>query len=358
MKKLHQYLLKKFGVNLFIAVTGWIVIFILINMIEKLSTFIDNDATVQQFFLYYLYFIPQIINLTLPIAMLLAVLFAVSNLAQNNELIAQFSSGISLYKIVSPLFVTAFIISILAGIFNEYVVPLSNQNRLDLMRYDIEHNPRNRGKFRNNIYVQDTETRKMYVKYFNGKKNEGTEISLQTFSASILVERIDAKKMNWKDSSWVLHKAILRKFSADGEKVYQIADTTILDSRIKPKNLIRIQKKPEEMSFAELNTFIGELSAIGANPRKWLVERHLKIALPFANFIVVLIGAPFASRKRRSGTGLSFGLSLLISFSFFIIIRFGQVLGHQGTLEPLLAAWLGNLIFLGLGLYTLFTVRK
>jgi len=358
MKKLHQYLLKKFIVNLFVAVSGWIVIFVIINMIEKLSTFIDHDATLQQFFLFYLYFIPYIISLTLPIAMLLAVLFAVSNLAQHNELIAQLSSGISLYKILSPLFIAAFFISILSGFFNEYVVTSSNQRRLDLMRYDIEKNPRNHGKFRNDIYVQDTETRKMYLKYFNGKKNEGTEISLQTFTGSVMVERIDAKKMDWQDSSWVLHNASLRKFSGDHEQIRQIADTTITDSRIKPKNLVRIQKKPEEMSFAELDIFINELTDIGANPRKWLVERHLKIALPFANFIVILIGAPFASRKRRGGTGLSFGLSLLISFSFFIIIRFGQVLGHQGTLEPLLAAWLGNLVFLGLGLYTLFTVRK
>jgi lipopolysaccharide export system permease protein len=358
MKKLHQYLLKKFIVNLFVAVSGWIIIFILINMIEKLSTFIDHDATIQQFFLYYLLFIPHIISLTLPIAMLLAVLFAVSGMAQNNELVAQFSSGISLYKILSSLFVAAFIISILAGFFNEYIVPVSNQKRLDMMRYDIENNPRNRGKFRNNIYVQDTETRKMYIKYFNGKKNEGTEVSLQTFSGSIMVERIDAKKMTWQDSSWVLHNASKRIFIDDQEKIFQLADTNITDSRIKPQNLIRIQKKPEEMSYAELNIFIGELTDIGANPRKWLVERHLKIALPFANFIVILIGAPFASRKRRGGSGLSFGLSLLISFSFFIIIRFGQVLGHQGTLEPLLAAWLGNLIFLSLGLYTLFIVRK
>ncbi len=358
MKKLHQYLLKKFLVNLLVAISGWIVIFVIINMIEKVSIFIDNDATLQQFLLFYVYFIPYIISLTLPIAMLLAALFAVSNLAHNNEIVAQLSSGISLYKTLSPVLVAAFIISLLAGVFNEYVVPVSNQNRLELMRHDIKKNPRNQGKFRNNIYLQDTETRKMYVKYFNGKKNEGKEISLQTFSEAVMVERLDAKKMIWKDSSWVLHDASLRKFNNDQEKIYQISDTVITDSRIKPQNLIRIQKKPEEMSFAELNTFIGELTGIGANPRKWVVERHLKLALPFANFIVVLIGAPFASRKRRGGTGLSFGLSLLISFSYFIIIRFGQVLGHQGTLEPLLAAWLGNLIFLSLGLFTLFSVRK
>jgi len=320
MKKLTQYLLKKFISNLFVAITGWIVIFILINMIEKVSTFIDHDATLQQFLWYYVLFIPQIINLTLPIAMLLAALFAVSNLAQNNELVAQFSAGISLYKILNPLLLTAFAISIIAGLFSEYIVPLSNQNRLDLLHYEIEKKPRSSGKFRNNVYVQDTATRKMSIKYYNGKKNEGTEVSLQTFSGSILTERIDAKKMKWQDSVWVLYDATLRTFSNDLEQVTKVADTTISDSKIKPQNLIKVKKKPEEMSYSELNTFISDLRNIGANPRKWLVERHLKIALPFANFIVVLIGAPFASRKRRGGSGLSFGLSLLISFSFFIFI--------------------------------------
>lgn len=358
MKKLHIYLTKKFLINLAIAVTGWVILFIVINMIEQASNFIDNSATFGQIFLYYLYFIPYIISLTLPFSMLLAVLFAVSNMAQNNEIIAQLSSGISLYKTLSPLFVAAFLISIAAGAFNEFVVPESNERRYDLDRYEIKKNPRNTGQINNNINLQDTENRKMSVKYFNGKKNEAREVSLQTFEGPVIVERIDAKSMIWQDSLWHLKNARIRKFVNGIESTNTLTDTIISDSRIKPDNLINIQKKPEEMSFLELNDFIDELQAIGANPRKWYVERHLKIAIPFSNFIVILIGAPFASRKRRGGVGLSFGLSLVISFTFFIIIRFGQVLGHQGTLEPMLAAWLGNLIFTVIGIYTLLTVKK
>ena len=358
MKKLHKYLLKKFLINLIIAITGWVILFIVINLIEQASNFIDNKATVGQIFFYYLYFIPYIISLTLPFSMLLAVLFAVSNMAQNNEIIAQFSSGISLYKILTPLFITGFFISIIAGVFNELIVPESNERRLNLDRYEIKKNPKNTGKINNNINVQDSEIRKMSLKYFNGRKNEGREVSLQTFDGPVIIERIDAKTMIWQDSVWLFKTAQIRKFTNGTEVTSILKDTVITNSRIKPENLVTIQKKPEEMSFAELNGFIAELQAIGANPRKWYVERHLKLALPFANFIVILIGAPFASRKRRGGIGLSFGLSLLISFTFFVIVRFGQVLGHQGTLEPLMAAWLGNLIFLVIGLYTLITVKK
>ncbi len=357
-KKLTIYLLKKFVVHLFFAILAWITIFVVINMIEQISKFIDWGITIEQFVLYYVYFIPYIISLTLPICMLLAALFSVSNLAQNNEIVAQLSSGISLYRIINPLLILALFISVLAGIFNEEIVPVANQKRLDLERYDMRKNPRNRGKMQNNISVQDNESRKMVVKFFNGQTNVARGVSIQTVEEAKLTQRIDAQKMYWQDSVWKIEDARIREFYNDKEKVHTVEDTVILDSRIKPENLVELQQKPEEMSYSDLNVYIEELREIGADPRKWIVERHLKISLPFANFIVVLIGAPFASRKRRGGTGLNFGVSLLISFIFFILVRFRQVLGHQGTLEPLLAAWLGNIVFFVLGLYTFLTIQK
>lgn len=356
--RLDIYILKKFSTNLLASIGGWIVLFIVINMIEKIAAFIDYNATLSQFLMYYVYFIPQIIHLTLPIAVLIAVLFAVSALAQNNEIVAQLSAGVSLNRILFPLFIGGIIISVLAGLFSEYVVPPANQKRLNLYNYEIKNAPRNSGLYRTDIFVQDANNRTINIKTFNGQRNEGTQVSIQRFSGAHMVERIDAKKIIWQDNKWLLRDVRMRSFVGEDEKIRHLKDTVITDSQIKPVNIVRVKKKPEEMSYAELNVFIDELNSIGANPRTWIVERHLKIALPFANFIVVLIGAPFASRKRRGGAGLSFGISLLISFAFFIIIRIGQVLGHQGSLEPLLAAWLGNIIFFLIGLYFLFSVRK
>jgi len=358
MKRLDHYLLKKYFINLIFAVLAWIVLFEVINMIEMLSKFIDYGATTRQFFLYYLYFIPYVVSLTLPIAALLGVLFAVSHMASHNEIVAQLSAGISLYRILLPLFIASLILSILSMVFNETVVPRANRARLDLMRYDIRKNPRNQARLNNNIYVQDLPQRMLAVGYFNSKKNRGRTVSFLTYEGNRLTERLDARNMTWQDSVWHLEKVVLREFSGEQERVRNLPDTVITDSRIRPRNLVDIQVKPEEMTYMELSDYIEELLTIGANPRKWLVERQLKISMPFAILIVTLIGAPFASRKRRGGTGLNFAVSLLISFTFFIVIRIGQVFGHQGALEPMLAAWFGNLIFLLLGLYILFTVQK
>ena len=355
---LDKYILKRFIINLGIAIVTWIVIFLVVDMIENISKFIDRGATVQQFLLYYIYYIPYIISLTLPVAMLLSSLFTLSVFAQNNEVVAQLSSGVSLYRILAPLFILALLISITAGFFNEILVPEANQRRLDIKRYDIAGNTRPEEKSRSNIYRQDADKRKFVIKYFNGKTNEARSVSIQTFDGPTLIERIDAEKMVWAQDHWMLFDGKVRTFHGEKEQFHSFKDSAYYATNLKPENMIELQKKPEEMSYEELNRFIAELQLIGADTKKWVVERHLKISVPFSNFIVVLLGAPLASRKRRGGVGLNFALSLLVSFIYFIIIRMGQVFGHQGHLNPIFAAWLGNIIFFSLGLYSLFSVRK
>jgi len=357
-KLLDRYLTNQFIKNLLIGILAWIVIFLVVDMIENISRFIDHHATYRQFFLYYLYYIPYIISLTLPIAMLLSALFSLSAFAQHNEVVAQLSSGISLYRILAPVFILAFFVSIGAGFFNELVVPQANQERLNILRYDVQKKPRPTEKSRSNIYLQDSANRSVNVKYFNGRTKQGRNVSIKTYRGSRMHERIDARILIWEKDHWRLKNGRVRFFSGNKEFLHTFKDTVLYNLRIQPADLILMQKKPEEMSYEELNHFIGELRAIGADVRKWLVERYLKISFPFVNFIIVLLGAPLASRKRRGGMGLNFGFSLLVSFVYFIIIRTGQVFGYQGVLSPILAAWMGNLIFLSLGIFTLLRVRK
>ncbi len=358
MKILDRYILKRFIINLFIAVAAWLIIFLVVDIIENLSKFLDRDATFNQVFMYYLYYVPYIISLTLPVAMLLGALFTASSMAQRNEITAQLTSGISLYRLLMPLFIIAVFISVGAGFFNETIVPEANQRRLDIKRYDIERKTRPSAKSRTNIFRQDQAQRKVSIKYYNGKSKKARRISIKRFNGSTLVERIDASTMEWKEDHWLLQNGKVRHFKDDKETVHIFKDSVLSDLTLRPDDLIELQKMPEEMGYAELSDFIAELQSIGADARKWIVERHLKVAMPFANFIVVLLGAPLAARRRRGGISLNFGVSLLVTFIYFIIIRVGQVLGYQGTLNPILGAWLGNLVFLTLGLYTLLLVRK
>jgi lipopolysaccharide export system permease protein len=357
-KLLDRMLLQRFFINLFIAVISWIVIFVIMNIIENLSKFIDNGATLSQFFLYYLYFIPFVIKITLPIAVLLTALFTINSFAQNDEIIAEMTAGLSLYRILKPILVTALFISILSSLFDEFVVPASNQKRMALYDYEVTHKTRPSEKSRSNIFVQDSTNRKFVIKYYNGKSKKARGVSIQTFDNSRLISRIDATSMKWQNNYWLLHNGRVRLFVNQDETFYTFKDSIFSSTKLKPSDLMVIQKRPEEMSLRELNYFIKNQRTIGSDVKKWLVERHLKFSVPFINFIVVLLIAPFAARKKRSGIGLSFGISLLVSFLYFIIIRFGQVLGYQGTLNPVLAAWMGNIIFLTIGLISFYKLQK
>ena len=355
---LDHYILRKFIINLLISAGAFIIIFLVVDLIENIDKFIDGKAGITLVFMYYLYYIPYIINLTLPISMLLSCLFTLGNMSQHNEIVAQKSAGISLYRIFTPLFILAFFISIGAGLFSEFVVPWTNQNRLDIFRYDIQKHPKLQGSRRNDIYLQDIANRKISIAFFNGTTNKATQVSLQYFNGRQLVKRIDAKTMNWVDNTWVLHDVVERVFKDTVVTVSKYDQLIETDLKFKPESLLELQKQPEEMSFLELETFIKEMTSIGAEVRKWIVELYLKISYPFANFIIILFGAPIAAHKRRSGTAVGIGLSLLICFIYFLFIRMGQVMGHQGTLSPWLGAWLGNIIFGTAGLYTLIAARK
>jgi lipopolysaccharide export system permease protein len=125
-----------------------------------------------------------------------------------------------------------------------------------------------------------------------------------------------------------------------------------------PKDLARIQKKPEEMNYFELRQFIQKMRAAGVDPTKWLVDLQFKLAFPFTNLIIVLLGIPLATTTRRSGPALGFGMSLIIVFIFFGMIKITQSLGHDRVLSAFWAAWFSDFFFGFLGVGLLVRARK
>jgi lipopolysaccharide export system permease protein len=112
------------------------------------------------------------------------------------------------------------------------------------------------------------------------------------------------------------------------------------------------------MNFQELYSYVKTKRKSGVEVSKELVQLHMKIAFPLASFIIVLFGAPIAALPRRSGLAFSFGATLIISFVYYVLLKFGQSLGYNEKLPPALAAWTGNIIFGVLGLVILFRSRK
>lgn len=358
MKTLDRYLIRKFlGVLLF-ALFAFICIFLIVDGIEKLDTYLDKEVPPGIIVRLYIYYMPYIITLTLPIAMLLSSLFSIGTMAKQNEIVAQIASGRSLYRILTPILLLAMLISIAALWFGETVVPQASSARSQLIDEYLEKQREVWRKRINNVYARDDQERRISMRWFDTVRHVGHKINIRRFDGLELAYHIYANRMEWQDSVWVLYEGVERRFDAGTETVRQFESMALEDENLRPADFGKILKKPEEMSYGELRSFIAEVERNGGNPDHWRVDLYLKIAIPFANFIIVLFGAPLSSPKRRTGSATGFGISLAICFIYFGIVKTTQSMGQNGLLPPLIAAWSANVLFLVSGIWVLFKAPK
>ncbi|MBD3316411.1 MAG: LptF/LptG family permease, partial [Chitinivibrionales bacterium] len=103
--------------------------------------------------------------------------------------------------------------------------------------------------------------------------------------------------------------------------------------------------------YWELNQAIEKARKRGEPTQKYQADLDFKIALPFMNMIVILLGISITARAGRKGTAGLFGIGLLLCFSYWVLARFGLAMGQNGKLPPMAAAWLGNILYLTIGLF-------
>lgn len=359
MTILDRYILKKFIQVLLYAIAAFITIFIVVDLIENLDHFINYKFPKETVFTFYIYYIPFIVVLVLPIAMLISSLFSIGNLAKQNEIVAMKAAGISLYRIFLPIFCISVIISILAFGIANYLVPGATEKQAIINEKYSGKTSRTFGYRLSNIQLRDDQGHQIIMRNFNVQNNVGNTVSIRTFDNSNLLFRIDARRMTWQDSMWLLHEGYVRDFSNNRETAIPFDKREFRDTSLRPENIAKILKNPEEMSYAELQEFIAEVKRNGGDPDRWLVDLYLKIALPLANFIIVLFGSPLSSSQtQRTGVTKGFGISLIVTFIYFGILKTTQAMGHNGKIEPLLAAWFSNLIFGVIGLFILIRAKK
>lgn len=358
MKIIDRYVTGHFIFVVITALLAFIIIYVLIDLIENLDTFIDNQAPFGIVVKYYVLYIPFMTNLTIPIAVLLSCLFTIGQMVRHNELVALKASGVSLYRVLFPLFRLGLFISVLALFFGELVVPVANNRRAEVKQVEIKKRPPGDQRRRKRIYLQDSSNRLIYVKEYSGQTRSALGVLIQEYDGETLVERIDARKMMWIKHEWVLYNAEVRSFRGDREEFQTLRELKRPDFTFTPDDLAQRPKDPEEMNIVELKSYIHHIHRLGGDAQRWIADYHLKLAFPFANMIIVLFGTALASVRRRSGAAVGFGISLFICFVYYTVMEVGRAMGRSGDLDPILSAWLGNGLFGLIGLAMLIKAKK
>ncbi len=361
MKILDRYIVKQFILTTLFGLLAFTTIFVIIDLMENLDDFLDNNVETAIIIRYYLSFTPEIIKLMTPVAILLSSLFTTGKLSSNNELTAMKAGGMSIYRYMTPLLGIALLVSAVSVYFNGWVVPYANQQKFGIERTYLRKGIESIA--RTNIYLQDGPRRIIYISFFEGQSNTGSRVSIQEFSDERLLtisQRWDGSSIHWDSTSrtWTIKNGTHRLVHLNGEQTIPFTEFTFSDLTFSPKDLIKKVEKPAEMNYTELREFIERQQQSGNDVARWMVDYHGKIAFPFASVIVVLFGVPFSFGKRRSGLALQFGISVAICFIYLAFMKISEVFGYNGDLNPLLTAWLANLIFFSAGVVNIFRVNK
>lgn len=352
MKILDKYLIKQFLQTILFGLIAFTLIFVIINMVDNIGSFLDQGVSFIIILHYYVVFSPDIIKLMTPVAVLFAALFTVGKASNLSELTAIKASGVSLYRFMLPFIVTTFFISLISIYFAGYIVPLANQTKINL-----EHKYLNSGSnnYSRDIYFQDSKTRIVSISFFDSGRDQAFNVSIEKFDKNDLirmVSRIDAASMTYDTAShiWIAINGIERTFEKTRQSVRFFKTLKIRNLNFTPAELLTKQQKPQEMNLAQLRKFVEIQKRAGNNPASTLIEYYSRFSFPMASLVVVLFGLPISANKRRGGLAVQIGVNILVTFIYLAFMQISLAFGKNGALSPLLTAWSSNLIFLAAAL--------
>jgi len=329
-----------------------------INMVEELRDFIDNHVPVIQALTYYIYFVGWILKSFLPVFVLLAALITIGILARKNEILAMKSSGLSLYRIAAPLLIFSFILSLAHIYYNEEIFPEPNKKRLEMIEYTMKNRQKDSALSQRNIYRQVDKNLFFIINSYNIPKMEGTDIKLYRSQNNKLAELITAQKIRYTERNWALYDGVKRLFSDTGESFVAFDSLSADYIKDKPADFEIPIGQPEDMGYRELAHYIELMKRTGGPYQRELVDLKIKLAYPFSSFIVILICVPIASNPKRGGIAVSFALGAGIALLYFVAYKVTQSFGYNEKLDPNLAAWMINGIFLLVGVVIMWRAKK
>ncbi len=355
---LDRYILKKFLGTFFFSILLIICIVIVFDISEKIEDFITHDVPMQEIvFDYYLNFIPYFVNLFAYLFTFIAVIFFTSRLAARTEIVAMLSGGVSFYRMLRPYMIGATMIAGLSFVLSNYIIPEANKKRLEFESKYVGSHFVNMDQ---NIHRQVATGVFIYMERFNTENNVGTRFTLEKFSGMELKMKISAREIRWDSttSRWSIIDYSGRTINGEKERLFKGAqiDTMI---NLSPKDFGRVQNVMESMNSTELSQYIANEKIKGSeNVHLYEIERHRRIAFPFATFIMTILGVAVSSRKVRGGIGKQLGIGIALSFIFIFFMQIFTSYASSGVMHPALAVWIPNTIFALIAAYMIRTAPK
>jgi lipopolysaccharide export system permease protein len=302
---------------------------------------------------YFLYKIPPLFNITLPISMLVAVLFTIGMLSKNSELTAMRAGGLKLFWIARPIFGIAIFMSLFSIFLNELIVPHCMRRAREIYNIDIRAKDKTGDFNQENIWWRSGST--FYSsEMFDSRNNHLLNlIRLDVDYDFDIRKRTDSLQTSWASSlfGWSMENVEIINFDKDVIAERNKLPTLTLPIQEKPEDFYGTEADPQTMSYQQLTRYINKQKSNGLSANRYYADLYAKISYPFVIFICTLVVLPFAIKPARSGSlAISFTAGIVIAFTYYLVHSFSLAMGRAEFWNPWLAAWMANVIMGAVGL--------
>lgn len=350
MKILDRYLVKGL-IGYFLAVIlGFSFIMAANQLFFSTDLFIYKGTPLAVVLRWLILKLPAILVLAFPVSMLFATLLSLSRLAKDGEITAMRSGKISFYRIMLPFLLTGIMVSLLAYLTNEKIVPFTNHLSENIIRRLILS--QSLPIIQENAFFKGGENRYFYVRRYNKEASLLEGVMIYELSSGEFPQVLTAKRARWEKDSWHLKEGVIHKYDRDGYIDYEAKFKDLkIHIDFNPTDFFGNQRTPQEMSRKELLKQIKIFKRGGIDTKSLSTDLHFKISIPFACLIVVLISAPLSLRSAQGGALAAILFSVTLVSAYYVLMSVSYTFGKNGLLPPVVAAWSQNAIFGITGLY-------
>ncbi len=359
LRILDKYIFREVCKAFLFGICAFSAVFIGSGTLFKIANYItDYGASLSAVIKVFIFGLPNVIMWTFPMSMLLATLLTFGRLSSSSEITAMKSCGIGFFRIAMPAILLGFLVSIVAILFNEHVVPWANTAYRNVVYYEIQGN--SGAKSQDHIILKDIKDgqiqRLLYARRYDADSQTLQSITLQEFDGAGKVSHVEnAEYAEFTGKEWIMHNGMLYDIS-DGESEHTLRfNTQVLPINASPRQIVREQKDPEELTMKELKAQIRIMKTQYVDTSKLETELYQRITVPMASLIFALVGVPLGLQPTRNSSSAGFAMSVIIIFFYYALMTMANAIGRSGALSPMLAVWIPNIVGLIAGI---FLIRK
>ncbi|WP_373635481.1 LPS export ABC transporter permease LptG [Yoonia sp. SS1-5] len=353
---LHRYFARRFLMTFLGVFAVFFLIMTFLDLVEQLRRYARAEAGFFDIFVLTLLNVPQALHRIMPLIMILSAIALFLSLARSSEMVVTRAAGRSAVRaLMAPLAVALAIGLLAVGVLNPIVASTSKEfeSRSNALRG--KESVLSIGS--SGLWLRQGGADGQTVIRAQSANLDGTILNNVTFirfdPAGGPAQRVDADRATLATGAWQLRQA--KSWVLTGNETPEAGatrhGTLDIPSSLTPDQIRDSFGTPSSIPIWELPAFIDRLRTAGFSAQRHLVWFHTELALPAFLVSMVMIGASFTVRHQRGGrTGLMVMFAILLAFVIYFIRNFAQVLGENGQLPAILAAWAPPLAAIALSL--------